>query len=334
MLVCNIKGISFSQFNGENINGKVLIFLPGIGVVKENYILHLKSFISHYSQIYSIDLPEQGSNGSWCIGEMVNNLKIFINYIDNPNIKTIHLAGHSAGAVAIISFLLNYNVKVEQALSKLNNHIENFKEIIKEAKNLGFLKPIPETTKIEVLFLYSPPISFNNLLINKIANLTIIKNQILFKFILNFFVNIPMVIFKLFTSKRFVNFNLEKSNKPQYFNFVMKNHTRFLEYTKDYQTVFELSNNTIYNLHHDISELFIDKRILIQYGQIDWLLKFFLRRKNTLTNYYSISPKVDIIKHSYLGHFLRKKFHLDINLNNQMITNKSVIFKSINYILN
>lgn len=327
----NYQGISFFQIKGRNANGKILIFLPGIGAVKENYIIHLKSFISHYSFIYSIDLPEQGSKGFWGIGEMVENLKIFISSVDSSNIKSIHLAGHSAGAIAIISFIINYNKKVECKLSELNS-IDDTINLIEDAKNLGFLKPIQETTKIEVLLLYSPPTSFSNNLTKIMVHLPIMEHQILFKFILNIFVNIPMVLLKIFTSDRFTNFNLEKSSKPQYYKYIMSNHKRFLSYTSDYETIFELFNDISYNLQPDISRLLIGKKILIQYGGFDWLLKFFLKRKKTLSDFYGISPNIEVVKHLWLGHFLRKKYRLDINLNNQMITNEAVIGKSQNYI--
>ena len=325
-----IKGINFSQLKGKSNNGKILIFLPGIGALKENYSQHLQAFLNSYSSIYSINLPEQGSVGNWSIGTMVENLKTFISYIDNPNINIIHLAGHSAGAIAVLSFLINYNTTVENNFisKKTPTNCNPADKIKKEI----YIKQIPESKKVEKIVLYSPPTSLKNEKTKKIILSKITRNQTVVRFTLNLFVNFPMMLFKPFTSGEKTNFKIEKSNKPQYYFFIMDNYRRFLDYTLNYQTIFELvSDPTNINIS-DIYKALNNKNILIQYGSFDWLIKFFLIRNRSLANLYNISPNVKIVKHTWLGHFLRKKYHLDINLNNQMITNSKVIKESLKFL--
>ena len=67
----NINGIEYFKLKGNKPH-KILIFMPGLGMYKENYISHLQNFINSYETIYCIDLPEQGSKYNWRIGNMVS----------------------------------------------------------------------------------------------------------------------------------------------------------------------------------------------------------------------------------------------------------------------
>ena len=99
-----VNGINYVAVKGNDNSDRILIFLPGIGSFKENYIKHLFKLRPYYKTLYSVDLPEQGSKRSWGIGNTVDNLKEFINIIDDNNIRSIHLSGHSVGALSAYSF--------------------------------------------------------------------------------------------------------------------------------------------------------------------------------------------------------------------------------------
>ena len=137
-----------------------MIFLPGLGAYKENYIDFTYRISKKYQFIYILDLPQQGSKGNWTVGSMVDNLKEFLREKDNCSIKEIHLSGHSIGGVAILSFLTNPTENVENFILSQNDLKDP--KISDKLLNLGFLEIIPETEKITKLFLYSPCDAFGN----------------------------------------------------------------------------------------------------------------------------------------------------------------------------
>lgn len=324
------KGIRYLKIDGENENGSILIFLPGIGNVKENYLNHLNQFTSLYTTIYAIDLPEQGSQGQWTFGNMVDNLKTFIQEVDNSEIQTIDLAGHSAGSVAIISFMVNYNKDAEEVLTNSENYIGE--QMIHEAMSNGFMQQPPEASKVEKLMLYSPPISTNNPITKRIIRSGLLKNKTLVRLILNLFINIPMLVFRAFTRETKVDFSIHPSNQPQFYHFVMEDHNRFLKYSANYHTIFALAKKSELNLTSNLTELLGSKKILIQYGGFDWLIKLLRSQNSELASFYKISENVEIVKHDRLGHFLGKNNRLDINLNLQMVTNDQVINNALTFI--
>ncbi|MEN8153322.1 MAG: hypothetical protein ABFR75_04810 [Acidobacteriota bacterium] len=324
--------ISYIKVDGQNKLNKVLIFLPGIGACKENYIEHLKSLDHYYSKLYSLDLPEQGSKGTWRIGNMVSNLNEFIKIIDDNSVHSIDLAGHSAGAIAILSFILSYNNSVEEKLCDLFLKSDRKNLINSVLENSEFGKSPPIIEKIGKLFLYAPPDSFGIVFPKKLSSSLSGVKEINLSKALNIIVNTPMAFFNLFTRNPYFEVKKNHLKKPQYFKLVVENHNLFFQYIFRYLTIFEL----YYFLNSELQELIrkklSEKTILIQFGRLDWLIKPFFKRKKKLNDILGLSGKEKIKIHKFLGHLLNKRASLNINLNRQMITNPDVIKESIKYI--
>jgi pimeloyl-ACP methyl ester carboxylesterase len=321
----NINGIHFLQIDGQLENGIILIFLTGIGTCKENYIEHLISFRSDYETIYTMDLPEQGSKGKWTIGNHVNNLKEFIRVLDNPHIRQIHLSGHSAGALAIISFLVNYNCDVENILLQRAGEPRDYNDLTKTLEQSGFGQEVPEAEKVSKLFLYAPPYSFNVVFPRKLSRVLERRSQAFIKVLFDIFINIPLLLLGFLGKNEYFRFSLNKSSQPQYFMLVLSNHKDFFNYVSRYETLFELFKKVDESLKIKVSKILEDKKILIQYGSIDWLLKPNNRKKKSFEDHYKMHSDIKVVRHKFLGHILNRKFYLNINLNRQMITNSSVI---------
>jgi hypothetical protein len=276
-----------------------------------------------YAFLYCLDLPEQGSKGSWTIGNMVDNLKEFINSIDDPFIDEIHLAGHSAGATAIISFLCNYNAELE--IINSNSNDDKLLETLVE-KGLG--KAIKEQQKVSKLFLYSPPDSFEIVFPKKLSSFLKARSLPFNKVFFNLIVNWPMILLKLFTTNKYVNFSRDSTGSLQYFKLIPMDYKAFFDYLLTYVSIFEWHEISGSIFEKSLKSSFQDKNILICYGSNDWLIKPFFRRKETLKKALKLTDSVKVIKHKSLGHLLSNKWRFDINLNSQFITNKNVITES------
>jgi pimeloyl-ACP methyl ester carboxylesterase len=327
-----MNGVSYFRLIGDLKNKRVLVFLPGIGTFKENYIRHLQSFTSYYEFIYAIDLPEQGSKGQWSIGEMVENLAIVIKAEILPAYQCIHLAGHSAGSIAVLSYMFNYNKRAEACISKNMVHSFSADEAIAEAKKHGFLSPPIGTELIEKLFLYATPTSFVSYSSIKKRIVSALGNQSLFKFVLNAFVNYPMLVMKKFTSDRTINFLLDKQGRAQFYNLVLSDHHRFFHYVEGYYTIFDLYKEAKARTRKEIDKTLQQFDTVLQYGSDDKLIKFFLRKKEKLRDYYQISSKIRLIEHQSLGHLLLEGKGFVVNMNSQVLTNKKVNSTTIKYI--
>lgn len=327
----NINGINYFMISGHVSNGRVLIFLPGIGAYKENYCQHLAYFRDHYQYIYAIDLPEQGSKGVWSIKCMVDNLNEFIHYCDSNEIQCFHLSGHSIGALAVFSSIISYNNCYGNSLfyKTIESIKDNEKNDLLYLNELLFNKRLNK--KVSKLILYSPPNSFNIVLPKRIAGWIKTLNQSKVRRLLNFMVNFPMILLKKRKHKQFVDFKITKTGKPQYFNLVLNDHILFFDYIQNYKTVFELNEKNSYPFSELITNSIGTKKILIQYGLYDWVIKPFIG-KNEFERKYSIHSSIDIVSHKHIGHFLRKRYSIDINLNKQFITNKNVLEQTTEFI--
>ncbi|WP_298238075.1 alpha/beta hydrolase [uncultured Algibacter sp.] len=322
--------ISYLEILGVKSINKVLIFLPGLGAYKENYIDFSKSFSNNYKSIYILDLPEQGSKGEWTIGNMVDNLKEFINRIDQSYISEIHLAGHSAGALAIVSFLCNMNTKVEEKL--MQSRLKSI-DISSDIMAMGFGQIPKEAKKVTKLFLYSPCDSFANVFPKFFIKRFIKLSESKAMRIMNILINKPSYLLKLLTFKRKFNFQINLHNKPQYFGLVLNNHKTFFKYIYNYRCIFEIKEILNLKLEKQISDILNAKRIVLQFGRLDWLLISKNRCKKQMLSNFKICENIVIIEHKKLGHFLHKPFSLDLNLNNQMLINKNVIKMSLSHIV-
>lgn len=326
-----LSNISYLQIKGKEKQSKVLIFLPGLGAYKENYIRYAESLAPNYKSVYILDLPEQGSKGEWTIGNMVDNLKEFIRKIDVSSISEIHLAGHSAGAVAIISFLCNMNKTIENVL--LNSNREAIKtNVSSNLIEMGFGQSPMESKKVTKLFLYSPCDSFANVFPKFFVKQLMQLNEKKAMWIMDVLINMPSRLLKRITFKKKFNFQINPSKKPQYFRLVLNNHKAFFNYIYNYKCIFELKEMLDSKLREQINETLSKKRIVIQFGSFDWLLISKNRCKREMLNNFKVCNNIEIIEHNNLGHFLYKPFSLDLNLNNQMLINSSVINTSLNYI--
>lgn len=324
-----IEGISYSRIEGTGTKNNILIFIPGIGTYRANYVSHLRSFIEYYSFIYILDLPEQGSKGSWRIGDMVDNLKEFIKEIDSTEITNIDLGGHSAGALAIISFLMNYNSKVEDFLIKENENKNKFNEKLFEA---GFTESFPESRKVNLVLMYCPPHSFNAVFPRSFSIVLKNKKASYIKNILDVVVNVPMRIIHWFQRNNDFKFSLEGSDLPYYYNLKLTDHQRFFDYVSKYETFFELYQKLNASNEKRVAEIISGKRIFIQTGGLDWLINSYRMNENLRSEFCKCQSEIKFKKHKLLGHLLRKKLRFDINLNNQMVTNKEVLSESKHFI--
>ncbi len=336
MITSHLKsGISYITLEGTGAKGSVLIFLPGVGACKKNYIYHLESFRPYYSKIYSIDLPEQGSKGEWKIGTMVDNLAKFIRIIDSDSINKIDLAGHSGGALAILSFIFNYNSKVEMGLLKNLNNINNsdhgslIKDLLYDS---NFAKKTPESIKVDKLFLYAPPDNFNIVLPRKLAKALNNMKESHLALLLNTFINRPLLYMSYLKRSKYFKFKISDSKKPQFFCLIVQDHTSILDYIESALNLFEVIKIIKNDSRYRMDEILKGNNILIQYGSLDWILKPFFTRAKSLEETYKFSSDVKTVRHKNLGHFLNKKMGPDINLNAQMLTNKNVIYQSIEHL--
>ncbi|MBE0676952.1 MAG: hypothetical protein IH591_20015, partial [Bacteroidales bacterium] len=330
-------GISFASFNCEGESGKIMIFLPGIGTFKENYYSHALSFSQYYSKIYLLDLPEQGSKGNWQIGVMSDQLSEFIKAVDNESVEKIDLFGHSAGSLAVLSFLVNFNSRIENIiLSEVgaNNGVLNFQSIERELLEMGFGTHTEEMRKISKVVLYAPPDSFNTVIKRKRLIFLGNRNRTYVKRLLNIMVNGPMLFLRFFSAIKYFRFRLDKSGKPQYFNLVVNNHVSFFSYIIRNRTIFEIFDAGSPELRRVIQNAFTGRDILIQYGSIDWLLKPWLQKITEFENNRRMTKQIVLVRHKLFGHMLNKRLRPDINMNLQMITSKKVIDVSKSYILN
>lgn len=328
LILIKTNNISSLEISGKNLKDKVLIFYPGLGAYKENYIAFSESLASNYKSVYILDLPEQGAKGEWTIGNMVDNLKEFINKIDNENLSEIHLAGHSAGAVAIISFLCNMDRAIEDIFLNSNNKISMSSSLIE----MGFGQLPLESKKVTKLFLYSPCDSFANVFPKFLVKQLMRLNEKRAMQVMNILINKPSRFLKTLTLNKKFNFKINTNKKPQYFRLVLKNHKAFFNYIYNYKCIFELNEILDNKLRKRINNALSSKQIVIQFGSFDWLLISKNRCKKEMLNNFKVCSNVEIIEHNKLGHFLGKPFSLDLNLNNQMLINKSVINTSLNYI--
>lgn len=324
----SINQICYYEIDGHGPGKKILIFLPGIGSKKENYIVHLNSFIACYETIYAIDLPEQGSKGEWRIGVMVDNLKEFIRLMVTDNDIKIDLAGHSAGALSILSFIFNYNGRIENyILDFMTTGSQDLSKTMFELKQHGFLSVPQEAKNVERLLLYSIPLYLNTRSIISLCNHLKNRDQKSVKKLLNWIVNYPLKLFRLLMKKPLVDFEISKSARVQYFNLLINDHHSFCDYISRYPTIFTFMERK-YIPESDINEVVANRNILIQYGSFDWLSKHFSNNPDNPSTLFRFHEKVTVKKHFLLGHFLRKKLCLDVNLNTQMLTNQNVILNS------
>ncbi len=330
MQFSEVKNIQYLKIDGKVNYHRILIFLPGLGAFKENYIDFSEQVSSCYDAIYILDLPQQGSKGEWTIGTMVSNLVSFINHIDNKLVKEIHLAGHSIGAVAILSFIFNLNKDVEDAILSNSNGTQGENEL-QLIINKGFTKELEESKKVTKLFLYSPCDSFENVFpkyfVKKLEN----SREGSVKTILDLCINKPMTLLKPISHKKHVDFHLNHKRKPQYFGLIIEDYKSFFNYIYNGLCIFELVTMFNDELKSLIDELFENKKVVIQYGSLDWLLISRNRSKRKMLSNLKVCDDASVIEHKYLGHFLYKKHSLDINLNNQMLINSNVINQSLKF---
>ncbi len=316
--------IQYLSIRGNDNQNRILIFLPGIGAIKENYFVYAKSIAQNYNKTYILDLPEQGSKGKWTIGTMADNLREFIKEKDRDSIKEIHLAGHSAGAIAVLSFMYNYNSKIENYFINNLAKESNKNIIFKKAKAIGFIKTFTEKKKITRLILYAPIDEFEVVVSKKVIKIISKLNEYFLKIIFNFFVNLPMLIINKLGKYKYVKIKLSKNCKLQYFGLKINDTKSFFEYIYNYTTIFQLYQYFENNEKTQLSNVLTDKQIIIHYGSKDWLLKSLKRNKVKMLVNFRMHNEFEIIEHKKLGHLLANEFNLDINLNSQMLTNKNV----------
>jgi len=330
----NINGISYGFIETGSASSRILIFLPGIGAYKESYIRHIKAFTHYYAKMFILDLPEQGSKGSWQIGYMVENLAEFIQSIDSSEISRIDLAGHSAGALAAISFLANYNTRVEQRLSEAVTSISSGTAIksMPSLEDTGFATRKPEAEKIRKLLLYAPPDSFDHVF-DRLYSIGLAgKSEEFVRKMLNIVVNRSMLLMGFFSSSRYFRFRLDRSGKPQYFRLIINDHIRFLKYTSEYLTLFEVFHFMDKPEREKLAAILAEKQILVQYGSSDWIVKPFKKRIRDFGESLKIADSIKLVRHKFQGHMLNHRFRADINMNAQMVTNPGVISESIGFI--
>lgn len=326
-----LNGIRYAASETGLDCGRILIFMPGIGAFKESYIEHVSSFSDLYSAIYLVDLPGQGSVGEWQIGIMVEQLAELIRSIDSPEIERIDLAGHSAGALAAITFLTNYNSWAEERILE-STHVIEAEAALENLPSLagtGFATPLPEAKKVKKLLLYAPPDSFD-IVFDRIysTGLSAGSDKSLRR-LLNLVVNRPMLLLRFFRSSRYFRFRLDRSGKPCYFRLVINDHRRFLRYTSGYLTIFEIIRGVSDTERESLLEMIAEKEILVQCGTNDWIVKPCLRRRRrSYQENIRISGSIKVVMHRHLGHMLNRRWRPDINMNLQMVTNPDVIAES------
>lgn len=328
----NFNGLSILEAKGRGLSNKILIFLPGIGAYKENYISHVINFIPFYRKLFIIDLPEQGSKGKWRIGTTADNLKEFLVHISNE-CESIDLGGHSAGALASIACILNYDSTIEKEIIDCYNGT-NFKAAALNTflKDSNFGKPTVVFKKLKNIFLYAPPDTFDIVFKRSHSQMLGRLKEHTVKRILDIFLNAPMKIMGLLTLHNKVTFKFTSQDKPQFFALVVKDYQDFFHYVNHYPTIFELLPHLENDLQKRIQKALKGKRILIQYGSFDWLIKPFGKRKKSITESFSYLPNTTIHKIKFCGHILSKRFNPDVNMNSQMVAHKEIIMNSIHFI--
>ncbi len=265
---------------------------------------------------------------------MVDLLKEFIDIIANKTIKNIDLAGHSAGGIAAISYLLDYNSKVEFELMNLySSKPDNLDKSINEVLlNSGFASSREKYRKIRNIILYAPPDTFDIVFKKSISRRLIHAPQKFLYYTTNLFINYPIMFLGIFRSNPYFHFKINKQKKFQYFRLVVENHKIFFQYMSAYKTIFELYPNFNIELKKMVDEILSSKNIILQYGSHDWLIKPFFGRKTRIIKNFNIDDSILIIKHKYLGHMLNRKLKFDVNMNRQMLKNKDVIQATKNFI--
>lgn len=326
----NFKDIDYYKIKGLSSCCRVLIFLPGLGAFKENYIEFLNNFKLDYSSIYCLSLPEQGSKGVWTVGFIVDNLKEFIEFINDSNENEIHISGHSIGALSCLSFIVNYNSESEYELNQLDLNEVSLK---KNQKNFIPNEP-KESLMVTKLILFSPPDSFKVVLPPKLINYLKNKSLKKIKKILNIFINSPQKFFGYFNTKSYFKFKKNKLGNAQYFNLVVKDYNKIFEYVLRYNTIFELYKYSDFSFKSRVNNIVSNKQIIIHYGAFDWLLKPYFKRRIEIESNFNLNNSIRICRYKSLGHLLNRKNSLNINLNNQMITNKKVISYTKHFINN
>jgi pimeloyl-ACP methyl ester carboxylesterase len=317
---------------GEVPGKRVLIFHPGIGAYKESYVRFLDRLAPYYSSIYCIDLPEQGSKGRWRIGVMTDNLRELVRLIDNENVDRIDLGGHSAGALAVLSFLLNYNSDTEQLIIdslKVSSGETALNRILKEN---GFSNALPEIKKIRCAFLFSPPYSFDSVISNKLTVRLGSMSRGSLRRLMNFLVNYPLRLVGTLSTGKYFRFSVDRSNKVQFFRLTTDDHKSLMEYISGYITPFELYNHLDSENKQKLELALSNYKIVIQLGGNDWVAGNFIFQGNNREELFRIAPGIITHKHRLLGHLLRRRLSPDVNLNLQALTHGSVTRMTTSYI--
>ncbi|WP_420580447.1 alpha/beta fold hydrolase [Reichenbachiella sp.] len=329
-----IKGIGYLSIAGIGNQSKALLFLPGTGAFKENYVTFLEEFRSVYGQIFVLDLPEQGSKGAWLFGQMSANLDEFINLKIDDTVHHIDLMGHSAGALAVLSHLTHYNILAEEGVSKLIQQKKMDKENLGHALSMAkFCELRNEQKKIKKVVLFSPPDSLGVAFPKFWAKILASLNTFVIRVFLNVFINFPLKVMGWFLSKSQTRPSFKKSKKPQFFALTFSDHHRFFNYIAHYKTIFELFHYLDNHFQDKLKSALQDKELCIQYGSMDWVLKPTFRI-NELENNYLIDDSIVIYCHQGLGHLLKKRRSLDLNLYDQLLINRKVVEKTRQFLTN
>jgi pimeloyl-ACP methyl ester carboxylesterase len=313
--------INYRKINGNDNENKILIFLPGIGASIDNYEIFARKLINYYSCIYLIDLPSQGSFGEWKIGIIVDMLRIFIEKYVNEN--TLHLAGHSAGALAILSYFFNYNSETENKISTLNLHDKTrlWNQVIT-------MEPV-YVDNVEAIHLYAIPYNFKLVFPAEISNYLSRSNSKFVKFILNSFVNWPQKLIRILNENDYsVD---EKIFEPciRYHNLVIDDHKAFFNYIAKYETLFQHLHLNSLKSDQIIKSRFSGINIAFHYGTFDWIIKPYSKSYMIKAMKILLPNKMQEFQYKGLGHLLNNKYQLDINLNTNMLRNEDVIKNTI-----
>lgn len=320
MLKKNINRVSYIELQGKG--AVTLVFLPGIGVGNENYIDFLNSIKEYYNRIFCLDLPSQGSKGSWRIGNIVQNLHEFIQYID-ADTKLLHLGGHSAGALAVISAVANYGPDLEEELLSGKYCPED--DLSGILKKFGFATKNENLRKVEKIFLFAPPSSFKNVFPPELASFLGSRSRIFVKGLFNFGVNYPMLIGRLFQNHSYYRYKISNTCCPQYYKLVLSDHVAFTEYILKYKTVFDILAQSDQSFLRNLVENLDRYKTIVQFGSWDWVINSRKNKKPLLESFKLIFSPETMIVYSGVGHFLNSKYSLDLNLNNQLLLNKDML---------
>lgn len=323
------KGIGYIKIAGSENKPQDLIFLPGIGMSILNYLDLLNELKGHYTSIYGICLPEQGSEGEWGIG---NTVDILYEFIANFKLTKIDMMGHSAGAVSCIFFLLGINSKLENLFIK-ENQDQPQHTFINNYTNETISKTEAGNFSIGRITLLAPPSSFNTVFPKKYVKTFRKASNRQIRRLLNITVNYPMYLLSFFSSNAVRLLHRPNECSYRYFALKIKDGNRFLEYLINYadakeylQKLKEFSSNTTIGERHSKSFDFYNKipKTLI-YGTNDWLIKPWRNKGKDFQQFVKIVNPKNAIKINGLGHMLKYHNTLDINMSSQICTNKKVI---------